>query len=562
MKAKNISGIFICLIILSNCTSISKPLEARPKQEKHSLLRADQGGWRIEHTSAYYQFFNQVHANYDLLLEQTEDPEEIRRLYIERDLIVARERLKYMADEELVSQVIGQSKSKYGTNATGHIFRLNDVYAVPRQRFTPPYPEDYTFEKLNPRLGPKYTDAITAIIQFDLQLKERGVQLIVVPVPNSSQVYAHQLHENIRLEEVIWRPWAHMIVKLLEYDVEVLDLLDLYKTYSGDNTVLNYIDHHWGMAGLDIVGQELARRFKRIPFDPKDYIDRAEITRRPIQVPMPALIPYWDKLPEGWIRTEMGIPSKYDTEQIRYKGKNIYPVANSQKSPVLIMGDSFIPHLAEESAGIYAHLAYHTGIIPAAISRDAGAAKPPEWYRQSVAGNEVEPKVVIWQIYGSAFSERNDQNDWKVVNMPAPVSPASGRASALEGEHKDTAITRKPNWVNAKVVGLTPIPELKTMSSYPDALYAYQIEVLESVSGSLKSGQRLLVYSQFLKDYQLIEKNILSLGQNYTFYLEELAAVQAVDRRIATMQLLDSLDDYESPVFFARFISNTSTSER
>src|SRR4030042_5071698 len=96
---------------------------------------------------------------------------------------------------------------------------------------------------------------------------------------------------------------------------------------------------------------------------------------------------------------------KYETVQITYKKQKIKPAGSFSGSPILLMGDSFVPHAEETSSGIYAHLAYHTGIIPAAYSQNAAAADPPEWYVRYGAGKGNEPKVVIWEMYGSAFEE-------------------------------------------------------------------------------------------------------------------------------------------------------------
>ncbi|MBN2509247.1 MAG: hypothetical protein JXB03_03180 [Spirochaetales bacterium] len=563
MKLSRTGLIISILIIMYGCASNSRNAEGTPLvQETYSLERVDGELWQIHKESAYYDHFNGIHQAYRLLIDAAGDPAEKRRLFLERDLMIARERLNYMADEQLVKEVVGGTEGALGTNASKHLFRLQDVHHVPRQNFTPPDPENYVYEEVSPRFGSKMSDAITAIISFDRQLKKRGVQLIVVPVPNSSQVYAHQLHNDIDLEEVIWHPWAHMIVKLLEHDVEVLDLLDLYKAYSGDNTTLNYIDHHWGQAGLDIVGMELGQRFERFSFDEKYYIDPQKLKRSPISVSMPALIPHWDRLDAGYIRSRMGLGTQYETVRITYNGDVIDPVFSFEDSPVAIMGDSFIPHLAETSSGIYAHLAYHTRVIPYAMSQNAAAAKPPSWYMRTIAGQGKEPAVVIWEIYGSAFNQYTSQNDWHVVKMPEPDESLSVQKGAVAKTDQTGKHALKPlrdlSWVEGDVLKVSYLPKREDLSTYPDALYAFQLRVTKGTPSGPSPGETIVVYRQFLKDYETITENIHAAGDRMGLYLEGWTSVGRSDRYISTMQLIDDLDDFESELYFGHYAADAS----
>jgi len=516
-----------------------------PPQEEYSLEQKKEAYWQIHHDSDYYQYFNEIHKQYYEMIQETEDPEELRRLYMERDLKIAQKRQEFMADTDLVKKVVGGTASVQGTNPTGHLFRMNDVYRIPNQRFSPSDPANYQYEKVEFSGMSKVADSMTAIIQFDRQLKERGISLIVVPVPNSSQLYAHRLDEGIKLEEVVWHPWAYMISGLLENDVEVLDLLDLYKTYSGDNTAVNYIDHHWGQAGLDIVGWELAQRLKRYHFDDYQYLNPRFLTKKPITVPTPALIPHWDDITVSYIKEHMPYSPVYERDQILYRGDHINERPSFEDTPVLIMGDSFIPHAAESSSGIYAHLAYYSGIVPAAFSQDAGAAEPPEFFRRYVAGKGREPKVVIWEIYGSAMGEITHLNDWRVVKITEP--PVS-----VFSEQKRTDITSEGTyWVRGEVVGVSQIPANNDSMDYPDALYAYNLKVLDGGNSGLSAGDTLLVYSQYMKDFENIDENIVVQGDTGRFKLESWSSATQNVENIGTMQLIDDLEDYVSDIYFA-----------
>ncbi len=558
MKYIACAVLVICIMSVAGCSTTPPPALAEP--ETYSLERVGDAYWHVNHESEYYRYFNKVQATYHLLLQQAKDPAEQRRLYIERDLKIAEKRLQYMADTRLVKEVIGATKRVDGTNPTGHIFRLRDVEHVPRQDFTPSDPAHYTYKEIKPLLGYAGSDAMTAIIEFDRQLKKRGVSLIVVPVPNASQLYAHKLSQGIRLEDVIWHPWAQMIAKLLQYDVEVIDLLDLYKTYSGDNTTINYVDHHWGQAGLDIVGWELGQRLKRFRFAERYYLDPASFRRVPITVNTPALIPHWDKLSMSYIASHMPYSPTYQRVSITYKNRKIEPVGSFEDSPVLLMGDSFIPHASDTSSGIYAHLAYYARIVPAAISQDAGAAEPPNWYRMYVAGKGKEPQVVIWEIYGSTFEGVTDQDAWKVVTMPAPAAASSDSTAGTAvtepvSESKNgltVAPQRKLEWIGGEVTGVSRIPDVKKLD-YPDALYAYHVKVTDKLSSGLEKGKTVVVYGQFMENFKIDKNAILKKGDQLDFYLEKWIPATRETAKIGTMQVVDDLEDYDSDVYFDHF---------
>lgn len=552
--------LLVLLACFSACATGGEPPLSAPVEPRNFSLERRDGVWQVHHDSAYYRYFNEIHATYARLMSGITDPAELRRLIMERDLLVARRRREHLADPELVRSVIRATGKNMGANPTGQLFRMNDVDKIPSQSFTPRNPETFRYEPVNPGAGgSRGTDALTAIIQFDRQMKERGIKLIVVPVPNSAQVYAHLLHPDIFLEQVLWHPWAHMLVALLEHDVEVIDLLDLYKTYNGDNTVLNYIDHHWAQAGLEIVGEELAERVKRYSFDKSAYLDRSLFLKRQVTVNAPALIPYWDKIDVSYLAARMPFSPKYRRDQILYKGAPIDKAESHEDSPVLIMGDSFIPHAEETSSGIYAHFAYSTGILPAAYSRDAGAAAPPDFFKQYVAGKGKEPEVVIWQIYGSAMNEITNLNNWHVVSLPPPMAKSERSAEGNKAADPRAATSSSAQnfvsdqhlyLVSGEVIAVSAIPDAAKLD-YPDALYAWHLRLDTAAGPDNPAGSTAVVYSRFMSGFVADASAVVKAGDRVRVYLEPWLGATRNTPQIATIQLVDDLGDFENEVFFA-----------
>src|SRR4030042_1916920 len=102
---KNIHCYVLCVLVmaLTGCNTITLSL---CEPETYSLERDKDAVWQINHVSEYYEYFNKIQQTYYLLLKDAKDPEEIRRLYLERDLKIAKKRLEYMADPRLVKEVI------------------------------------------------------------------------------------------------------------------------------------------------------------------------------------------------------------------------------------------------------------------------------------------------------------------------------------------------------------------------------------------------------------------------------------------------------------------------
>ena len=138
-----------------------------------------------------------------------------------------------------------------GQNETGYLFRVS---------------EDTNFI-IDNCLFAGDPDAFDVLLAFNDALKERNIDLIVIPVPNQTQTYSYMLFDDMSLEHEIWPVYIKGMIKLLENDIEVLDITYEYRQYMQNNKsgmkLLCENNHHWNSPGMEIAANALMKRLSR-----------------------------------------------------------------------------------------------------------------------------------------------------------------------------------------------------------------------------------------------------------------------------------------------------------
>jgi hypothetical protein len=70
-------------------------------------------------------------------------------------------------------------------------------------------------------------DAVDCLAAFSRDLRARGIDLVVVPVPSNAMVYARLLFPGVTASHDIWPGYTKTLIQLLENDVEVVDLVEV-----------------------------------------------------------------------------------------------------------------------------------------------------------------------------------------------------------------------------------------------------------------------------------------------------------------------------------------------
>ena len=251
-------------------------------------------------------------------------------------------------------------------------------------------------------------EAAAAIIDFNQQLKEQGITLLVVPVPAKAEVYPHHLFSDLALIDQY--PMSEFYQQLGKKGVQVIDLFPLYQKASRDSTkpmIYCRQDSHWSGYGLELAAGFIAEPIKKA----KWYQPQASFTKTPIKM---------DIL--GDLAKESG-DTTLTPESMSLK--KVEGVTTSEASPVLVIGDShtLIFHAGDdmlaEKSGFVDILAADlkmpvdligvrgSGATPVRVNLYRKASKQPDWLKSK--------KVIIWCFTVREFTQ--SQSGWKIIPL-------------------------------------------------------------------------------------------------------------------------------------------------
>ena len=260
---------------------------------------------------------------------------------------------------------------------------------------------------------PESADAIPAIVDFHNELKRRGIDLLLMPVPPKAAIYPEKILPDVDLHGETAAPYlARFYDELRKREIEVVDLSPVFlqNRASEHAPVFCKTDTHWSGLGCVLAAQTIKEKIQEKPAGQprKDYA--AEWKEVTIKGDLGDLAGSNAKKLE---------PEKIAVRTISDKetGAAINPDPNS---PLLIIGDShtlvFHDFLAEKS-GLVDQLAYEIGFAPDLIgTRGSGATSVRvSLYRRARkdSGYLAKKKVIVWCFAAREFTE-SDQG-WDKV---------------------------------------------------------------------------------------------------------------------------------------------------
>jgi hypothetical protein len=269
----------------------------------------------------------------------------------------------------------------------------------------------------SPASKPDSADPLPAIVDFNNQLKAKGIELIFLPVPAKAAVYPDKLDARLNDEKGKRLDYYHyqFYRKLEEQGVHVLDIMPLLlENREKAGPVFCSTDAHWTPLACEIAASELAKELKKKSWYGAVPKIKPVAERKSIKVSGDLVAGLTPPVSET-----LGIRLINDGS-----GKIIAP---SEGSPVILMGDShaLVFHeggdMLAEGAGLADQLAYELNFAVDLIGvRGSGStASRVNLFRKSkndplyLAGK----KAVIWCMSVREFTEST--GGWKIV----PVSP-------------------------------------------------------------------------------------------------------------------------------------------
>lgn len=262
------------------------------------------------------------------------------------------------------------------------------------------------------RAKPEQADPAPAIVDFAKQLRERGIALVLAPVPCKAAIYPDKL--GVAASGRVDAADREFLAVLAGQDVPVLDLADAFRAAQADaaaGPVYCRTDTHWSPRGCEVAAAAIAARIRALdgaaewlPQDAKAFTSARE--ERPVKGDLaPGAEP--EVLPARVVTGADGTGTE------------------DRASPVLLLGDShaLVFHSGAElhgtGAGLADQLALQLGLpidvigvrgsgaTPARINLLRRAKPDPRW----LAGK----KVVVWCFAAREFTE---SSGWAVVPLP------------------------------------------------------------------------------------------------------------------------------------------------
>jgi SGNH hydrolase-like domain, acetyltransferase AlgX len=248
---------------------------------------------------------------------------------------------------------------------------------------------------------PEWADPLTCIVDFQKQLKARGIDLLLAPVPPKGAVYPEKLDPRVGAGVGEAAPYLHRFCE--ELRAAGVDVLDLTEKFRKNQDMYCKTDTHWSGAGCVIAGKAIAERIgPKFAGQPKEKNYAGEWKETVIEGDLVGLLPANAEKPGA---------ERLAIRSVSEKGAG-GPVEADPNSPILLMGDShtlvFHDFLAERS-GLLDQLALEIGFAPDLIGTRGSGATPVRLslYRRSLKDHDYlsKKKLVIWCFTAREFTE-------------------------------------------------------------------------------------------------------------------------------------------------------------
>ncbi len=305
-------------------------------------------------------------------------------------------------------------------------------------------------------------DPRKAILDFQHQLAERGIQLIVMPTPIKPTVHPEQFSARYAgFDAALQNPSYERFIEELEAaGVTVFDPSDLLVQRKTANGNVQYLatDTHWRPEGMEAVAEELTSLLEggaRRPAEPRLTGDGSPYRRQPVELAALGDIALMLDLPAD---QTVFPPEPVTIQQVLTDDGQFW--RPSEDADILLLGDSFSnvyslePMGWGEAAGFAEQLSYHLGApIDRFIRNDSGAFATRDMLSRELARGRdrlAGKKVVIWQFAARELAV----GDWRIIPLELReppetrfVVPESGQTLTVTGIVQDVSPVPRPGTV-------------------------------------------------------------------------------------------------------------------
>jgi hypothetical protein len=238
------------------------------------------------------------------------------------------------------------------------------------------------------------------ILHLDRQLKARGVDLILMPIPDKLSAYPDFLATDVPCDRQVCVAVKHLFKKLLENDVEIIDLFAAFHEFRRKDQDAHHLfygktDSHWRSQGAQVAAERIAERLKRYDVVQKNLAAGNPYTTEPF-------------------RRDPGQPKEDDVLLIRAGGGAKY--GDVGNSPFILTCDSYGYYNSHLGSHVTAQVTRHTA-TPMTLLFKLGLSgnMPVELARSDRGGGYLKGRrAIVWTFVSRFFIE----SAWPKVDLP------------------------------------------------------------------------------------------------------------------------------------------------
>lgn len=427
---------------------------------------------------------------------------------------------------------IGVGNEQVIPGGDGWLFYRPDIEYVTG----PPFLDHRRRRTLARRFGAVAThDPVQTLIDFKEQLDDRGIDLVLLPVPVKPQMYPEHLARGVvPPTSIVQNPsYTAFVEALSDAGVDVFDPSQILRGLkaAGQRTYLR-TDTHWTPAAMQAVAKAVAAHLLAKGVVTPDALQTAyQLHEKTISArgdtwallnlaaASPAFAP--DEVVIVQVLDAHGEPWRRDVE-----------------SEVLLLGDSFSNVYSVEamcfgtSAGLAEHLSAALGRPIDRITRNAGGAVAgrralardlaSHYERFDAAGAApgrerlADKRVVVYQF---AMRELTS-GDWVPVDLTPP------RADALGTVADSAAPAAAGTTVTGRVAERSRLPAPAT-SPYPDGVVCLRLENVRTLDGPPVATE-IIVFAMGMRGRKVTEVARLAVGEPVRLQLTDWSVVESV----------------------------------
>lgn len=268
-------------------------------------------------------------------------------------------------------------------------------------------------------------DPLETIIATTRALQARGIDVIVVPIPDKIAVYPDKLSVNAPEDRLVAVAMYRAMDHLLANGVEVVDLYTLYRDYrqaSGDKVRLyQKMDTHWHNVAAQLAAGEIVRRLKRY-----DFVQEALKKDNPFVVKADTRAGKSDLAGKDGKARVAADPDLNDAfRAVAFADGR--PYADDPDSPIVMFSDSFGMLNMHNGGYTPAQVAYGIRMPIAHVCREGIGPQVPVTLAREEKGKLGKRKVVIWTCVAREFASAKR---WVPVPAEALAVPAGSGEKA------------------------------------------------------------------------------------------------------------------------------------